>query len=266
MVTDHAHSIYDSVLANPRIHPISSLVVPRCGQCGVVVRPIFSHSMWHAGFACLYLSRPPHFERPRQMQAGQLIHESVFGEMVQDPKYIPQVRIHGEETMWDKEKLKALRMVEEDPYAEAGYILHQLKVTSRVRKEHVDVLSNLASRGKWFCFVVCTTIGVINSLLFCLEVGRRSITDFPDAANILIIALQAELRSVADLNWQRDTITTLATALDAFELLPSYAVDCLSLTDKKELWSTLERQYPKLYLTCRKFTRIFGEATLALGS
>ncbi|KAJ6599273.1 hypothetical protein DFH09DRAFT_902966 [Mycena vulgaris] len=94
---------------------------------------------------------PPHCESPRQVQAGQLIHESVLSELAEG--YYPKARIYNG-VDWDESTLKGLSMIEGDPYIQADEILSRIDKldwwTGGVSKADVDVLMTLASSGKSF--------------------------------------------------------------------------------------------------------------------
>ena len=103
-------------------------------------------------------------------------------------------------------------------------------------------------------FVVCTAIESLNGMFFYPDEGRQ--VNF-DAANILIAALQAW--RVTESKERQSVIASLVMALEVFESSPSYAV-----SNVEKLWSALESEFPEHWLSCRKFMRVFGEATLRL--
>lgn len=82
-----------------------------------------------------------HLQRPRLMKAGQLIHASVF----EDKGYRPKALTH-DRTAWDKDALKLL--TDEDPYADAFYILHTLEKGGRLANQHINVINTLTTTGK----------------------------------------------------------------------------------------------------------------------
>ena len=99
-------------------------------------------------------------------------------------------------------------------------------------------------------------------MLFYPDVGSRSITEFPEAANYLIAALQAEVGILKQnppaeaSDQQKKIISALVTALDAFKSKPQYPVKREPL---RGLWSMLEKMYPDRQQTWAKFETIFGE-------
>jgi hypothetical protein len=73
----------------------------------------------------MFFSVSPHFGGPRQVQRGQLIHESVF-KLVEDDStpYKPKAIIHSNIGWDDKESLS--RIMERDPYESAALVLSDL--------------------------------------------------------------------------------------------------------------------------------------------
>ncbi|THV02718.1 WD40 repeat-like protein [Dendrothele bispora CBS 962.96] len=120
----------------------------------------------------------PHHGAPRQVQAGQLIHESVFKNEAQEDRlqnYEPKARIL-DGVLWDdniQTLLKEKKMIEKDPYVSANAVLSKLKELKSpvINDEDLDVLKTLITSGDF---------------LYCIETGRQSILDFPRASNIVL--------------------------------------------------------------------------------
>ena len=77
------------------------------------------------------------------MKAGQLIHASVFEE--KEEGYTPKALTH-DGTAWVKDAMK--RQLEDDPYANASYLLRELKIEERLADHHIDVIDTLTTTGK----------------------------------------------------------------------------------------------------------------------
>ena len=116
------------------------------------------------GLIFLYHSRPPHWEHPRQVQKGQLIHESVLDGI--PTGYEPKARIYDDEIawdilVWDKAVLENRKMIEIDPYAQVGEVLSRLHQHDWAKSEFpdadVDVLTTLASTGEFF-YIWCAKL------------------------------------------------------------------------------------------------------------
>jgi hypothetical protein len=105
----------------------------------------------------VHIFSSPHLCGPRQLQPGQLIHESVFREM-DNGIYRPKAHFYDKEIQWDLENLEARGMVEKDPYTQAGHLLSQFEKTNSVSKEDFDAFPMLAETGKSFSFVDCTAL------------------------------------------------------------------------------------------------------------
>lgn len=167
------------------------------------------------------------------MKAGQLIHATVF----EEEGYRPKALTH-DGTAWDKDAMKLL--TEEDPYADASYILRKLE-------------KNVPEGG-----LANQDINVINTLT-TTEIGSRSITEYFDGANILIAALLKEISRAEGSN--KSITSALLSALYAFKSAPYYAIKP-EPAKLAELWSVLEQRYPATAL--ENFRTIFGRPFFAL--
>ena len=93
-------------------------------------------------------------------------------------------------------------------------------------------------------------------MLFYPDIGSRSITEFPEAANYLITALEAEVGVLKQNPLSEQQKKIVSALVDAFKSKPQYPVKRESLS---ELWSMLEKIYPDRQQTWAKFKTIFGE-------
>jgi len=92
------------------------------GPDKTVLRWVTSFYESRVGVPCLLLVdilSSWHLQKPRLMKAGQLIHATVF----EEEGYRPKALTH-DGTAWDEDAMKPL--TEEDPYADASYILRKL--------------------------------------------------------------------------------------------------------------------------------------------
>jgi hypothetical protein len=100
-----------------------------------------------------YHFRPPHQKHPRQVQDGQLIHHSVLEELAKG--YKPKAYMSSTNFNWDKNTLEKLKMIETDPYAQAGDILFRLsKPDLSIMPADVHVLRTLSSSGEFVFYSV----------------------------------------------------------------------------------------------------------------
>ena len=187
------------------------------------------------------------------MKAGQLIHASVF----EDEGYRPKALTH-DGTAWDKDAMKLL--TEEDPYADASYILRKLDKNvpeGGLAEQDINVINTLTTTGKLTLY--CSHYSISKKSVIPSEIGSRSITEYSDGANILITALLKETSGAEASN--KNIIPALLTALDAFKSAPYYAIKH-EPAKLAELWSVLEQRYPTLRTALEKFKTIFGEVNL----
>ena len=96
-------------------------------------------------------------------------------------------------------------------------------------------------------------------MLFRPEIGSRSITEYPDGANVLIAALLKETSGAEASN--KNIILALLKALDAFKSAPYYAIKH-EPARLEELWSVLEQSCPIFQTALEKFKTMFGEVNL----
>ena len=112
----------------------------------------FFSSLLQCDFSYLKFPRF-HQQRPRQIQANQLIHESVIDYMKMS-KYSPKATF-SDEMGCDWTRPESLRK-EEDPYPTIGHILQKLtgySVEKRLDKRYTDILHPFLSTGQFILFM-----------------------------------------------------------------------------------------------------------------
>ncbi|KAI0041622.1 WD40 repeat-like protein [Auriscalpium vulgare] len=148
-----------------------------------------------------HTTRRPHLGQPRQVKEGQLIHESVFEDMLHG-NFKPTARL-PDRLVWDRDVLVNRQMLEGDVYASAAVTLSQVKAATAEEKAlhpaHQNALTTLA----------------------CSVSGRDSIATTPDAGNILMQALLLEHSKGNAGSEQRSlNIAALAAAIAAVPSRP----------------------------------------------
>ena len=106
-----------------------------------------------------------HLQKPRLMKAGQLIHATVF----EDEGYRPKALTH-DGTAWDKDAMKLL--TEEDPYADASYILRKLDKNvpeGGLADQDINVINTLTTTGK--LTLHCSHYSISKKVLFRQKSG-----------------------------------------------------------------------------------------------
>jgi hypothetical protein len=88
-----------------------------------------------------------HLGAPRQIQRGQLIHESVFDKIAKDDSYRPKARLYGNLDWNSVDDLRAL--VEVDPYTNFVKLLEEIQNPMfNVSDQQLDTYLNLINSGK----------------------------------------------------------------------------------------------------------------------
>ncbi|KAJ3889763.1 hypothetical protein GG344DRAFT_51003, partial [Lentinula edodes] len=92
--------------------------------------------------------RPPHNGRPRGVQRGQLVHESVIMKQKETPSYVPMAHLF-DGIKWEETSLENNHLVEKDPYLSARTILSELQDadSKRISESYQNVLITLTSSG-----------------------------------------------------------------------------------------------------------------------
>ncbi|KAK7442750.1 hypothetical protein VKT23_015997 [Stygiomarasmius scandens] len=164
----------------------------------------------------------PHSGRSRLVQPGQLIHESVLKDRQPEEnttrrEYTPKAYIHND-ISWDQKTLKERKMLEPDIYAEAEYAFGQLHKADYILNETlVNIFETLSQSS----------------------VGQRSMTEYPDAINLLLVALDAELK---DNKMRSKMLDVLLMALSAFPPLPKDPVYDGTSTQLERLFRRVVQQ------------------------
>jgi hypothetical protein len=90
----------------------------------------------------------PHKGRPRQVQHGQLIHESVL-KNIERTKNTPKALLYGSLDWSDTEELKSKQLVERDIYLNASTLMDELGKKNDVSDADVNTILTLFASGKW---------------------------------------------------------------------------------------------------------------------
>jgi hypothetical protein len=120
--------------------------------------------------------------RPRLVQPGQLIHESVF-DKIERHDYFPKARIYNG-LHWSNLKRIAL---EEDPYTKVAGIMDGLqKAVFDVPEQRLDLLLTLIKSSELWLYDFFYGLKLI---IDCIELGQRSIYETEGAAKTLLRVL-----------------------------------------------------------------------------
>jgi hypothetical protein len=102
---------------------------------------------------CEIIWSRPHAGGPRQVQRGQLIHESVF-ENIKKTQIMPKALLYDSLSWNDAEELRNMELIEQDIYSNASTLMNKLREKNEVSEADFNTLLTLIASGKW------TLIGV----------------------------------------------------------------------------------------------------------